>query len=394
MNGRPLSDDAERGFLLYFCRKQRTDFMGVFLAILIMMTTMSVAIFILVKVYTKQYPHDKKQYPVLINLLFTQLVVLADLLLGGPFLVFRLPFDMMVALIPMLIISSSIFKEKISLNLSKRMIVLPCLLIVHCILQKLGLLQMLHKDSYCCLLCLTVIFICVTLLVSISMRIREIKHVISSGNVWHSVCITLDIVYVAFPVIYVMSIVFCSILSFTSIKLLSAIVAYLIACEIAALGLRVSSGSLFIFFRRHEQRLVESMKISQSDVSHDSDRANWIYKEIYSRIVAFFETEKPYLNSELTINDLVKVTFTNKSYISRAISQFTGRNFCQFVNYYRVLYSIQLFRENPNLKVNEMAVRSGFNSTVSYNSAFQLYMCECPRDWCRKEKYKLMRQKK
>ena len=98
--------------------------------------------------------------------------------------------------------------------------------------------------------------------------------------------------------------------------------------------------------------------------------------------------------NELTINDIVKVTFTNRLYISRAISQFTGRNFCQFVNYYRVQHSIQIFRENPDLKVAEMAMYSGFNSTVSFSMAFRLYMSECPSDWCRKEKLKLNRRKK
>ena len=118
------------------------------------------------------------------------------------------------------------------------------------------------------------------------------------------------------------------------------------------------------------------------------------YEDIYTRIVTLFETEKPYLNSELTINDIVKVTFTNKLYISRAISQFTGRNFCQFVNYYRVYHSIQIYRDNPDMKVIDMATQSGFNSTVSYSMAFRLYMGECPSDWCRKEKLKLRRRKK
>ena len=101
-----------------------------------------------------------------------------------------------------------------------------------------------------------------------------------------------------------------------------------------------------------------------------------------------------YLNSSLTINDVVKVVFTNKLYISRAISQFTGRNFCQFVNYYRVTYSVRTFRDNPALKVAELALMSGFNSVVSFSMAFRLYMGESPSDWCRKERSRLIRRKK
>ena len=136
------------------------------------------------------------------------------------------------------------------------------------------------------------------------------------------------------------------------------------------------------------------MKISRTDAPKDSSKVNEIYRDIYSRLVNLFETEKVYLNSELTMNDVVKIIFTNKLYISRAISQFTGKNFCQFVNYYRVSHSIELFRDNPDLKVVELASQSGFNSTVSYSMAFRLYMSECPSDWCRKEKLKLSRRKK
>ena len=107
-----------------------------------------------------------------------------------------------------------------------------------------------------------------------------------------------------------------------------------------------------------------------------------------------FENDRMYLNSELTINDVVKIVYTNKLYISRAISQFTGRNFCQFVNYYRVIHSIRLFRENPDLKVAELANQSGFNSSVTFAMAFRLYMSESPSDWCRKERYKIKAKKK
>ena len=92
------------------------------------------------------------------------------------------------------------------------------------------------------------------------------------------------------------------------------------------------------------------------------------------------------LKSDLIIDDLVKVVFSNKLYISRAISQITGRNFCQFVNYYRIMYSVETFRANPELKVTELASLSGFNSLVSFSMAFRLYMNENPSDWIRKER--------
>ena len=136
------------------------------------------------------------------------------------------------------------------------------------------------------------------------------------------------------------------------------------------------------------------MKLAPVEVAGMGSRDNDVFKDIYERVVEYFEREKPFLNGDLTINDIVSVVFTNKLYISRAISQYTGRNFCQFVNYYRVMYSVECFRRNPELKVAELWPMCGFNTIVSYNMAFRLFMGENPSDWCRKEKIRMSRKGK
>ena len=162
----------------------------------------------------------------------------------------------------------------------------------------------------------------------------------------------------------------------------------------AAYGYRILNDSLFVLWRTQEQRIVESLKVTSVESASDMSRIDEVYKDIYERVVAYFEREKPFLDSELTINDLVKVLYSNKLYISRAISQFTGRNFCQFVNYYRIKYSTECFKANHDLKIHEISSMSGFNSIVTFNMAFRLYMGENPSDWCRKEKGRYVKGKK
>ena len=136
------------------------------------------------------------------------------------------------------------------------------------------------------------------------------------------------------------------------------------------------------------------MRMSHIDSSADSSGTALLYKNLYDRVLEYFVESKPYLNPNLTINDVVSVVFSNKLYISRAISKFTGRNFCQFVNYYRIVHAIEQYRNNTDLKVIELAVQSGFNSAVSFGMAFKLYMGEKPGDWCRREKIRLDKLKK
>lgn len=164
------------------------------------------------------------------------------------------------------------------------------------------------------------------------------------------------------------------------------------AGALLAVGYRLVNESYFAVMRERERRMIESMSVSQMENLNIC--GNETYKEIFDRIVDYFEEEKPYLDNNLTINEVVRNVYSNKLYISRAISRYTGRNFCQFVNYYRILYSMEAFRNDTKLKVSELAEMSGFNSTVTYSTAFRLFMNENPGDWCRKERNKVQKKKK
>lgn len=125
-----------------------------------------------------------------------------------------------------------------------------------------------------------------------------------------------------------------------------------------------------------------------------NDSSKDTFRELFRRIAELFENEKPYLDESVTVGEIARRLFTNKVYISRAINEFTGKNFCQYVNYYRIMYSMQLFDENPYLRVSELADMSGFHSLVSYNMAFRLVMNESPGEWCRRRRTQIDRSVK
>ncbi len=157
--------------------------------------------------------------------------------------------------------------------------------------------------------------------------------------------------------------------------------------------IRKTNSQIYIFWRGQEKRIIEAMKSSLVQV-RDEDSLEAIYKEVYQRVLEYVEGEKAFLNGNLSINDVAKYTFSNKVYVSRAISQYTGRNFCQFVNYFRVQYAIEAFKDDPYLKVSQLALMSGFHSSVSFNTSFKLFMRESPSEWCRRTRAKLNKKKK
>lgn len=107
------------------------------------------------------------------------------------------------------------------------------------------------------------------------------------------------------------------------------------------------------------------------------------HRMMFEKICQYMETNRPYLKDSFCIEDLARAVYTNKSYLSRVINSCTGMNYPQFVNNYRVRYSVDLFRKDPRLKVAELAMMSGFHSGVTFTFAFRLFLGKTPSDWCR-----------
>lgn len=227
----------------------------------------------------------------------------------------------------------------------------------------------------------------------IYVKLRALKNVMKMGSVWDSLTNSIDAVYMctlsSVTLLYYMAII----LNGRAAQYVSIIFSFLLFLYLLAQAYRVLNSSVFVLWANHERRIVESMKLTHLEMCGETPGNDQLYRTIYDRVLECFEKEKPYLNAELSINDIAEKVYTNKLYISKAISQHTGRNFCQFVNYYRVLHSIEIFRKNPKLKIIEIAARSGFNSSVSYTAAFRLYMGEKPGEWCKRERALLEKQK-
>jgi AraC-like DNA-binding protein len=220
-------------------------------------------------------------------------------------------------------------------------------------------------------------------------RLREVKVTLKAGTVWTNVSLAVEAVYIVLHLLLVMIYIPAFLLCPVGWRGGLMVFPFLTCLMLAALAVREADDVLFVFWRAQERRIVESMKVTKVETAMDPMGIDDIYQDIYERVVAYFEAQKPFLDNELTINDLSKVLYSNKLYISRAISQFTGRNFCQFVNYYRIKHSVEVFRRNPELKVAELACQSGFNSVPSFTMAFKLYMDENPSDWIRRERNRL-----
>ena len=103
---------------------------------------------------------------------------------------------------------------------------------------------------------------------------------------------------------------------------------------------------------------------------------------LYDRCCRFMVERRPYLVTDYQLQDLANSLYTNRSYLSKTINRFSGKNFRAYVNYYRVMYAMELFRANMSLRIIDLALLSGFRSESSFLNNFRSVMGEAPSIWC------------
>ena len=102
---------------------------------------------------------------------------------------------------------------------------------------------------------------------------------------------------------------------------------------------------------------------------------------LYRSVVMYMEEKRPYLDQTFDMSSLADRMFTNKLYLAKTINIRSGRNFRQFVNFYRVRRAIELLKTDPRLKMGEVSEMSGFHSSVSFNMSFKVNTGKIPSEW-------------
>lgn len=116
----------------------------------------------------------------------------------------------------------------------------------------------------------------------------------------------------------------------------------------------------------------------EEEKEEEPDPANAAYR---ATLDAWLESEKPYLNPDFQLNDLRQVLPLNRSYLSRFINTEYGCSFYQWVNGLRVAEAKRLMREQPDLKIQDLAERCGFASRQVFARVFARETGLTPTEW-------------
>lgn len=222
---------------------------------------------------------------------------------------------------------------------------------------------------------LFMVLACLCLFVTFSQRLAQPRALFKNSSVWNGV---EDLSRSLLTTIYVCAVTL-SVLPHVS----AWIAAVLLALLVIVYDVRyVMTGHCFLV-PEDKEKLIKN--IAKGDLRgpqiYEDSVGNKKMNALYERALAYMDEHSPYLDEFFSLEDFSRKLYTNKVYLSRTINVYSGRNFRQFVNFYRVKYSIELMRRDSRLKVDELATMSGFHSNVSYNMAFRLFMNETPKEW-------------
>jgi len=107
-------------------------------------------------------------------------------------------------------------------------------------------------------------------------------------------------------------------------------------------------------------------------------------KQKYSQqVLEFMANEKPYLEPELTLEQLAGKLSLRPKILSQVINETLGQNFFDFINRYRIEEAKRLLTNPADKKITvlEVLYEVGFNSKSSFNTLFKKHTGLTPSDF-------------
>ena len=102
---------------------------------------------------------------------------------------------------------------------------------------------------------------------------------------------------------------------------------------------------------------------------------------LLQHLTRLMEDQKPFLNSDLKLQDVADLLGTNRTYLSNNIKAATGQTFTQYVNTYRVEYAKELLSSHPDEKISAIWAESGFATESSFFRTFKAVTGTTPSEW-------------
>lgn len=140
----------------------------------------------------------------------------------------------------------------------------------------------------------------------------------------------------------------------------------------------------FFSFSKEDDYVIKPASPHQS-IPPDSDKAE--KEELAKKVLDYMQINKPYLEPELTLEELASRLSLKPRILSQTINESLGHNFYDFINRYRIKEASRLLTNPRDEKITvlEVLYEVGFNSKSSFNTLFKKYTGLTPREFRKKQ---------
>jgi AraC-like DNA-binding protein len=143
----------------------------------------------------------------------------------------------------------------------------------------------------------------------------------------------------------------------------------------------------FFSFTREEGYASEPPHISAPVMLPDAE--NEVKRALAQKILNYMETNQPYLESEITLEQLASRLAIKPRVLSNTINETLGQNFYDFINRFRIKEASRLLTNPPDEKttIQEIFYEVGFQSKSSFNTLFKKYTGLTPKEFRKKKEH-------
>ena len=116
--------------------------------------------------------------------------------------------------------------------------------------------------------------------------------------------------------------------------------------------------------------------VSRNELTSEPDVTN-----ILKRTRQLIEEKQLYLNSDLKLPDVASLLDISPRKLAEYIKEHEDCSFAQFINEYRIEHAKRLLQEQPEKKLTQVAIESGFANETSFFRTFKSITGTTPREW-------------
>jgi AraC-like DNA-binding protein len=104
---------------------------------------------------------------------------------------------------------------------------------------------------------------------------------------------------------------------------------------------------------------------------------------ILTSLEEYMDEKKPFTDPNLSLKSLSQMLNIPERYLSQVLNEYRQQNFFDFVNSYRVKYSMQLLKDlrNDRRIIFDIMFDAGFNSKSTFNTAFKKHSGHTPSEF-------------